>query len=55
MVRNGLLFSYKNAPKGSALPWAVTYNFFLIIMMEECSMQNVLCAVVIHCVHGKNC
>ena len=35
MVRNGPLFSYKNAPKGSILPWAVIYNFFLIIMMKS--------------------
>lgn len=35
MVRNGRLFSYKNAPKGSILPWAVIYNFFFIIRMKS--------------------
>lgn len=35
MVRNGLLFSHKNAPKGSILPWTVIYNFFLIIMINS--------------------
>lgn len=35
IVRNGPLFSYKNAPKGSILPWAVIYNFFFIIRMKS--------------------
>lgn len=55
MARNGPLFSYKKHPKRLHITTGSHTQFLPYNNDEACSMQNVLFAAVIHCVHGKNC